>query len=202
MNLLGLTSRYARVGIFFAIWSLMASVFFFSQSPRYANSDWSYQVQAADFVQPSWSGDNAEYREFREYVAETEYSGPCFEVNLDETVAGYATDYRTDLFGDTYIPNQEALIDELAEGLSTSFLDKTWEMDKDCFSGSFVVSFDVDEDGTLGQNILVHHLRGGSNNAAFAIMEVLWDMERSGHTWHDGTQGKGEVRIPVSFRLI
>lgn len=201
MNLLGLSSRYARVGIFFAVWSLMASVFFFSQSPQ-NGSHIQYDHQVVALMEHDWSGNNEDYREFKEFVSGSEYSEPCFEVSLDETVAGYATDYRTDLFGGTYITNQEALLDELAAGLSTSFLDKTWEMDRDCFSGSFVISFDVAEDGTLGQNMLVHHLRGGSNNAAFAVMKVLWDMENSGHTWHDGTQGKGEVRIPVSFRLI
>ncbi|MEO0734207.1 MAG: hypothetical protein AAFZ52_15330, partial [Bacteroidota bacterium] len=111
-------------------------------------------------------------------------------------------DYRTDLFNQQFIATQGDLLDRIKSSLTTSFLDKTWEMDKDCFSGSFVVSFDVAEDGTLGKNMLVHHLRGGSNNAGFAVVEVLWDMERQGHTWHDGTQGSGEVRIPVRFTLL
>jgi len=214
MKLLGLTSRYARLGIFSAGGCLLLAALF-------AGTGWSFQVNDSYVVigQPNayvptkmdWSGvgdiDWEEFARDQEMEASRAFADgdskePCFDVVIDEKVEGYEVAYRTDLFGGNYIGTQETLIKEIEAGLTTSFLDKTWEMDRDCFSGSFVVSFDVEEDGTLGKNMLVHHLRGGSSNAAFAILEVLWEMERSGHTWHDGTQGAGEIRIPVSFRLL
>jgi hypothetical protein len=73
--------------------------------------------------------------------------------------------------------------------------------DNKCFNGSFVVSFDVDAEGRIGENMLVHHLTGSSNAAGIAVLDVLRGMDLEGHRWHDGTAGQVEVRVPVKFKL-
>jgi len=210
MKNLGIRSPYAKLGIQLTIGCFLFAAFF--SRDRSTTPKIEEYVITANTLDPSFNPEIA-WRELPGYLQDeeeaaakkwldTKSSTPCFEVAIDETVDGYADDYRTDLFASSYIATQQDLITRIETGLSASFLDKTWELDKDCFSGSFVVSFDVAEDGTLGKNMLVHHVRGGSNNAGFAVLEVLWDMERKGHTWHDGSQGTGEVRIPIRFQLI
>lgn len=50
--------------------------------------------------------------------------------------------------------------------------------------------------------MLVHHLRGSSFSAGHAVLDVLRSLDREGHRWHDGADGAGEVRIPISFKLV
>lgn len=127
---------------------------------------------------------------------------PCFTVFIDPTVPGAKEDYRTDLFGDgQMVVSTEAFTEGLKDQLAEEFSAEAWAREPNCFDGSFVVSFAVTEDGRLGADMLVHHLRGQSNEAGISVLDVLRSMDRFGHRWHDGTKGAGEVRIPVKFKL-
>ena len=127
---------------------------------------------------------------------------PCFTVQIDPTVDGADSDYRTDLFGDgQLLISSDKFAESLKQRMADDFSAETWARDDNCFDGSFVVSFAVTAEGRLGDDMLVHHLRGKSNSAGISVLDVLRSLDREGVRWHDGTKGAGEVRIPVKFKL-
>jgi hypothetical protein len=105
------------------------------------------------------------------------------------------------MFGGQNVVTTEQFRAELETAMAESFTEEIWARDRKCFNGSFVVSFDVDDSGRLGKNMLVHHIRGSSSDAALAVLDVLRSMDLDGHHWHAGDQPAGEVRVPLSFRL-
>lgn len=219
MKYLGLVSDYARVGIFFAVVALLVNLFYDFSIPS-ANTAVDYQWDesqvpgqrprfefvpfdpSADYVEKS-DRNRAAAPNFRDAGDDAFYYGsetPCFRVEIDENVAG--NDFQADMFsGESYLSTSELFRSGLETAMAESFTDEVWARDKKCFNGSFVVSFDVDADGRIGDNMLVHHIKGSSNAAGIAVLDVLRSMDLQGHRWHDGTAGAAEVRVPVKFRL-
>lgn len=147
----------------------------------------------------------ADIPNFRDPAASSlfgESKAPCFEVKIDPSVPGATEDYRTDMFVGSTLVTSTAFTEAIKQVMTEEFKDEVWARDAKCFAGSFVVSFSVTENGELGSNMLVHHLRGQSFGAGHAVLDVLRSMDRDGYRWHDGTQNAGEVRIPVSFKLV
>ncbi|MEM9928715.1 MAG: hypothetical protein AAF840_02750 [Bacteroidota bacterium] len=222
MKNLGLRSDYARLGILFAAIALIATFTFSPQVPS-AKTDIMVQYDAAyvpgarsekainlhDLQQlaekfADESMERASVPNFRDAGNDDFYYGsdtPCFVVEFDDEVAGNNEDYRIDMFGGTYIETSDLFRSGLETAMAESFTEEVWARDRKCFNGSFVVSFDVDDNGRIGKNMLVHHITGSSNAAGIAVLDVLRDMDLQGHRWHNGAAGAGEVRIPVKFRL-
>ncbi len=221
MKYLGLYSDYARVGILFAVIALMVSFFYDARVPS-AKTEFVVQwdpthvpgargasaPKVVKFDRERAFRKDAEHRasapNFRDSGDDAFYYGsesPCFKVEIDEAVAGHNDNYRTDMFGGTYIETSDLFRSGLETALADSFTEEVWARDRKCFNGSFVVSFDVDTEGRIGNNMLVHHVKGSSNAAGIAVLDVLRDMDLQGHRWHAGAAGAGEVRIPVKFRL-
>ena len=223
MKYFGLSSDYARVGIFFAIAAVAVSFFYDFSIPStkaVVDVNWKEsQVQGerprsdfdmADFSKNPYSKEfqeavrnRAEALNFRDAGSDDFYYGsdtPCFKVEIDESVSG--NNFQADMFsGDSYLSTSEMFRSGLETAMAESFTEEVWARDNKCFNGSFVVSFDVDSEGRIGENMLVHHVKGSSNAAGSAVLDVLRSMDLSGHRWHDGTAGEVEVRVPVKFRL-
>jgi hypothetical protein len=123
---------------------------------------------------------------------------PCYTVEIDPTVDGF-DDTRSAVFGESIMDGTDGFLAELEIFLIDEFTRTVWN--GRCFEGSFVVSFNVDEDGSLGHTIIVHHLRKGGVSVSHGIYQMLYELDHDGHRWHDGTRGAGEVRIPVRFRI-
>ncbi|WP_020568465.1 hypothetical protein [Neolewinella persica] len=123
---------------------------------------------------------------------------PCYTVTIDPTVDGFE-DKREAVFGDAIMDGTDGFLAELETLLIDEFTRTAWN--GQCFEGSFVVSFNVDADGSLGHTIIVHHLRQGGKSVMHGVYNMMYDLDNQGHRWHDGTRGAGEVRIPVRFRI-
>jgi hypothetical protein len=160
--------------------------------------------QYQDFLADADDKARADVPNFRDAGDDSFYSGsetPCFKVKIDPKVVGHDADYRLDMFGGQNVVTTEQFRAELETAMAESFTEEIWARDRKCFNGSFVVSFDVDDSGRLGKNMLVHHMRGSSSDAGLAVLDVLRSMDLDGHHWHAGDQPAGEARVPVSFRL-
>lgn len=218
MKYLGLSSDYARVGIFFAIIAVLVSLFYDFSVPRSYSGEYvvfDQQVMAMrgqrprhDFESlvgslPDPERNRAAAPNFRDAGDDAFYYGsetPCFKVEIDENVDGNG--FQADMFsGESYLSTSELFRSGLETAMAESFTEEVWARDQKCFNGSFVVSFDVDQEGRIGDNMLVHHIKGSSNAAGIAVLDVLRDMDLQGHRWHDGSAGAVEVRVPVKFRL-
>ena len=220
MKNLGLSSDYARVGIFFAIIAVLVSLFYDFSVPRshtgeYVVFDQEVTVMRGQRPRMHFEpfdplvGDLAPERNraaapnFRDAGDDAFYYGsetPCFKVEIDENVDGNG--FQADMFsGESYLSTSELFRSGLETAMADSFTEEVWARDKKCFNGSFVVSFDVDREGRIGDNMLVHHIKGSSNAAGIAVLDVLRDMDLQGHRWHDGSAGAVEVRVPVKFKL-
>lgn len=223
MKYFGLSSDYARIGIFFAIAAVAVSLFYDftipasqdriihswdesqvrGERPRVAfkMSEFSPQPQHPAFADRARL--RAEAQNFRDAGRDDFYYGsetPCFKVEIDESVSG--NDFQADMFsGENYLSTSELFRSGLEVAMAESFTEEVWARDSKCFNGSFVVSFDVDAEGRIGKNMLVHHVKGSSNAAGIAVLDVLRSMDLDGHRWHDGTAGEVEVRVPVKFKL-
>lgn len=226
MKNLGFNSPYALVGMFFAVVALTLSTFYdFGLSSANDGPLTIYDASNVLGARPASDLDLTglefapEYSDFKEFLNRRNradvpnfrdagddafYSGsdtPCFRVEIDPNVAGHDQDYRLDMFGGTHIETTDLFRSGLEDALAESFKEEAWARDRKCFNGSFVVSFDVDDSGSLGSHMLVHHLKGSSGTAGLAVLDVLRSMDVDGHRWHDGSISGGEVRVPVSFRL-
>jgi hypothetical protein len=202
----GLNSPYARVGLFFCLLTSVIGGYLVGRQPEaapvsytYAWSSSAHETAAAEFFDAIRSQEEKNAVDYLNSIS----AEPCFEVKIDPELLTGADVNRSDLFnGGEIASSRELLVSELKTKLAASFSDEVWKRDHKCFDGSFVVSFGVNEDGSLAENMLVHHIKGGTNMAGVAVLDVLLKMDREGHRWHDGTQGAGEVRIPVSFKLV
>lgn len=222
MKLFNFSSPYSRIGIFFALVTCACAAFVqfdnsFGPEPtkiivdghsfqfdfEKAESEFTFdediKQQHEDFK--NWASDVPNFRDIETASLFDDGKEPCFTVKIDPTVKGADIDYRSDLFGATQVVAEETFAESLKEAMTEEFLEEVWARNQNCFKGTFVVSFDVTDDGRLGKEMLVHHLTGASNSAGIAVLDVLRDMDTSGHLWHDGSQGAGEVRIPISFKL-
>lgn len=218
MKNLGLSSDYARVGIFFAITAVLVSLFYDFSVPRSYSGEYVVFDQEAtamrgqrprhDFESlvgslPDPERNRAAAPNFRDAGDEAFYYGsetPCFKVEIDENVDGNG--FQADMFsGESYLSTSELFRSGLETAMAESFTEEVWARDQKCFNGSFVVSFDVDQEGRIGDNMLVHHIKGSSNAAGIAVLDVLRSMDLQGHRWHDGSAGAVEVRVPVKFKL-
>lgn len=123
---------------------------------------------------------------------------PCYTVTIDPTVDGFDETHSA-VFGESIMDDTDGFLAELETLLIDEFTQTAWN--GDCFEGSFVVSFNVKEDGSLGHTIIVHHLRQGGELVHGRVYQMMYGLDHDGHRWHDGTRGAGEVRIPVRFRI-
>jgi len=123
---------------------------------------------------------------------------PCYTVTIDPTVDGFE-DTRAAVFGNSIMDGTDGFLAELETLLIDEFTRTSWN--GRCFEGSFVVSFNVEADGSLGHTIIVHHLRDGGKSVMHGVYQMMYELDHEGHRWHDGTRGAGEVRIPVRFRI-
>ena len=223
MKYLGLSSDYARVGIFFAIAAVAVSLFYDFSIPStkaVVDVNWNESQVPGERLRidfdmlkvapkpqhPAFEERarlRADAQNFRDAGRDDFYYGsetPCFKVEIDESVSG--TDFQADMFsGESYLSTSEMFRSGLEVAMAESFTEEVWARDSKCFNGSFVVSFDVDNEGRIGKNMLVHHVKGSSNAAGIAVLDVLRSMDLDGHRWHDGTAGEVEVRVPVKFKL-
>ncbi|MFK8163116.1 MAG: hypothetical protein AB8H12_11690 [Lewinella sp.] len=223
MKYFGLSSDYARVGIFFAVAAVAVTLFYDATIPSAKTAvTYTWDVSQvpgerprADFdmseLQPELQHPSfkerarlrADATNFRDAGRDDFYYGsdtPCFKVEIDESVSG--TDFQPDMFrGESYLSTSELFRSGLETAMAESFTEEVWARDSKCFNGSFVISFDVDEEGRIGKNMLVHHVKGSSNAAGIAVLDVLRSMDLDGHRWHDGSAGEVEVRVPVKFKL-
>jgi hypothetical protein len=222
MKYFGLSSDYARVGIFFAITAVAVSLFYdFTVPSAQSAVNVTWDVSQVPGERPRVDFDMADllndppYKALKEFARKRAdapnfrdagndfYYGsetPCFKVEIDESVSG--NDFQADMFsGESYLSTSEMFRSGLETAMSASFTEEVWARDSKCFNGSFVVSFDVDAEGRIGKNMLVHHVKGSSNAAGIAVLDVLRSMDLDGHRWHDGSAGDVEVRVPVKFKL-
>ena len=201
----GLSSPYARVGLFFCLFSTIIGGYLVGRQQDAALTKVApapvsaYDNPVDEFFDAIRSQEEKDALDYLNSLS----AEPCFEVKIDPALLADAEVNRSDLFnGGEITSTRELLVSGLKTKLAASFSDEVWKRDPKCFDGSFVVSFGVNEDGSLSENMLVHHIKGGSNMAGVAVLDVLLKMNREGHRWHDGTQGAGEVRVPVSFKLV
>jgi len=203
----GLSSPYARVGLFFCLLTTVIGGYLVGRQPEVVPVSYTYtwaseaahETAADEFFDAIRSQEEKDAVDYLNSLS----AEPCFEVKIDPKLLDDAEVNRSDLFnGGEITSTRELLVSELKTKLAASFSDEVWKRDPKCFDGSFVVSFGVNADGSLSENMLVHHIKGGSNMAGVAVLDVLLKMNREGHRWHDGTQGTGEVRVPVSFKLV
>ena len=210
------SSPYSRLGFFLAA-SICATAFLVKsgerQQPDHVFGTDAFQANDLPWklVEPpqlnfeDFDPGAADIPNFRDPAANALFGdrkAPCFEVKIDPSVPGANLDYRTDMFRGGALVTSAVFTDALKAVMAEEFKEEVWARDAKCFAGSFVVSFSVEENGKLGANMLVHHLRGQSFEAGHAVLDVLRSLDREGHRWHDGTGGAGEVRIPVSFKLV
>ena len=205
------SSPYAFVGLFFGAILLAGAGLIEAMTPDLDTRRVAPQQLPWKLIEPpaletvrGWSSQaHDDIPNFRQYDHPWETDAlPCFTVRIDPTVAGAREDYRSDLFGNgPLVASAEVFTEALKEAMAADFSAEAWARDPNCFDGSFVVSFSVTETGRLGDDMLVHHLRGQSNQAGISVLDVLREMDRNGHRWHDGTGESGIVRIPVKFKL-
>lgn len=211
------SSPYSRLGIAFALVSCLGVFLFNLAQPepnarvlfstdafqRNSNLPWKLiEPPHLDFGEFNLRNDDIpNFREASRFF-DDEAISPCFTVWIDETIPGAAKDAVSGRFGNSDLTiGTEAFTEGLKKRMADDFSAEAWARDRNCFDGSFVVSFTVTEEGRLGDSALVHHLRGQSNSAGISVLDVLRSLDREGVRWHDGTQGAGEVRIPVKFKL-
>lgn len=218
MKLFDFSSPYSRFGLFFGVvlgtFACLATlVESMDGEPSYAYTidatatealPWKLKepphLDFGDFSAPSSGIPN--FREPARFLQGDDAKAPCFTVYIDPTVPGADVDYRGDLFGDgELLVSTNALTDGFKEAMARDFSAEAWARDPNCFDGSFVVSFTVTEEGRIGEDMLVHHIEGQSNQAGISVLDVLRELDYGGYRWHDGTKGTGEVRIPVKFKL-
>jgi len=178
--ILGLTSRYARQGICFAILMLFAAPYF-NPTEHIA-----FDVNAET------------YAAFPE-IDLTEGKAPCYTVTIDPTVDG--GNARRNALGPSLAAENAEFFTRLESYLIQKFTDETWSRTNNCFEGSFVVNFSVEPDGSLGNTQMLHHQRKGGTRVGTSVFEILEELDRAGHRWHDGTLGKGEIVLPIRFRI-
>lgn len=210
------SSPYSRLGLFFAA-TICAGALLFRGSSEPAHEvfiigeanggdrlPWKLvEPPALDFQDfDPGAADIPNFRDPAKNALFGDTKAPCFEVKIDPSVPGAGVDYRSDMFAGSTLVTSEVFTEAIKAVMTESFKDEAWARDAKCFAGSFIVSFSVTDTGELGANMLVHHLRGQSFEAGHAVLDVLRSMDREGYRWHDGTEGAGEVRVPVSFRLV
>lgn len=221
MKFLDFNSPYARLGMFMSLFALFLSnsfTFSYGHSAREADSIDRLLERGERPFRYSFGGEHPQFGDFldlsevhpadvpnfRDMGSDDFIYGsesPCFTVTIDPSVEGHDEDYRLDLFGGQTVVEAKQFEEALATKMAESFVEEAWARSPKCFKGSFVVSFDVEADGSLGSNMLVHYINGRSAQAGIAVLDVVRGMDLEGHRWHDGSEAAGEVRIPVSFRL-
>lgn len=204
----GLHSPYARLGIALAyLFPILAMIFSLPkisegstayQQVKIEERNLNYTHQWSDEIDRQFT-DN---RFMEDYMREEVPENPCYEVSVDESLLVGMERYRSDLVGEELLDIENLLTEDFKTALARDFSTRIWDNSKNCFEGSFIVSFAVTEDGKLGPDMLVHHLKGQSNEGGKAAVKVLFDLQATGHRWHDGSQPAGEVRLPVRFKLL
>jgi len=112
-------------------------------------------------------------------------TSPCYTARLDPAVPG-GTARRTAL-GQSLVVENAAFMAQLETFLVNRLTGEAWKRNRKCIEGSFVVNFSVE--------------RGGGAYVGTDIFMILQDLDREGIRWHDGTLGKGEIILPVRFRI-
>jgi hypothetical protein len=148
MKYFGLSSDYARVGIFFAIAAVAVSLFYdFSVPSTKAMVDVNWNesqvpgerprpdFDMADFSNNPYSkefqeaaGKRAEVLNFRDAGSNDFYYGsdtPCFKVEIDENISG--NDFQADMFsGNSYLSTSEMFRSGLETAMAESFTKEIW----------------------------------------------------------------------------
>lgn len=182
MKRLGLTSRYALTGLLFAVLCLWIG----SQVNR-------------PLIEPEFS---RQIIESASPAAPPQLSKtPCFVASIDPQIPGYGERYRTDLFEGVSTDMRELLAEDLETALVAEIEQKTWRRSYECFEATFVVTFQLTEDGYMGPTMLVHHVRGGASDAGLTVLDELTRLRNEGHQWRVGKGPAGKVSIPFRFRL-
>lgn len=190
---IGTNSIYAKVGLVFAV--LLLSVHLISDYAAIKEKEARLYQNIVDI------GLESVIKELENDASKTDplkSKVPCYTFEIDPTVDGF-DETHSGVFGESIMDGTDGFLAELETFLIDEFTRTAWN--GHCFEGSFVVSFNVEEDGNLGHTIIVHHLRKGGTSVAHGVYQMLYDLDNAGHLWHDGTRGAGEVRIPVRFRI-
>lgn len=178
MKDLGLSSPYATIGLLMGFLLFVGLGFFTAiASPPETFSE--------DFFSPV------------EQVSEY----PCYEVTIDESLLVNIGHYKSGNFGENELRAENLFTKDFKADLAASLIDATWNKSNTCFEGSFILSFEIAEDGTLGSSMLAHHISGGAGMSSQLATTVLIDLEAKGHRWHNGQLPAGEVQLPVAFRM-
>ena len=133
-------------------------------------------------------------------VTSVEYTEPCYTVEIDPTLLGGIEEYRSGQLQQHTYRLDELTTDAFQLKLAERLAERTWEDANLCDKGSFVLIFQVEEDGMLGSDMLAHHIKGLNRSASLAT-RVLLELEAEGHRWHTGGQPAGQVQLPVRFQL-
>lgn len=185
MKYFNLTSPYVHVSVGFATLTLCLGLLFWGQP----NSRSEMVAEASpQFEWPVVVHDEAELN-----------TSPCYTARLDPAVPG-GTARRTAL-GQSLVVENAAFMAQLETFLVNRLTGEAWKRNRKCIEGSFVVNFSVLADGSLGNTMMLHHERGGGAYVGTDIFMILQDLDREGIRWHDGTLGKGEIILPVRFRI-
>ncbi len=124
---------------------------------------------------------------------------PCYSVSLDPTVPG--GNARRTALGRSLVVENAVFMKQLERYLLDRLTDETWRRNNTCIEGSFVVNFSVKADGSLSSTKMLHHQFGGGRRIGIDIFDILDRLDRDGIRWHDGTLGKGEIILPIRFRI-
>jgi hypothetical protein len=215
MHLLGLTSRYALLGLLLTV--LTALILSGPPEPQPSQilitkfEDVPYTDFHLDYRPPP----TADFREFEEYLeirtsdfgidrvvtGEVDLRNSCFNVTYAPELLEDMSDNKP-LFSGQTVEAKELMFKDIESYLLKQLHKEILRGTEECMEGSIIISLQIDADGTMGPTMLAHNLTGGTDYAGLAIMAYFSELRLEGHQWENFTGGPMEVRLPLKFKLV
>ncbi|MTB51414.1 hypothetical protein [Lewinella sp. W8] len=211
MHLLGLTSRYALLGLLLTV--LTALVLSGPPSPQPQTSvkfREPFPAASADFLPP-----DIDFKAFEESLnisSEEFYFEPAFGNTPDLNNSCFDVSYAPELlqgmsankplFTGQTVEAQELMFKDIESYLLKQLHEEIIRGTEECMEGSIIISLQIDEEGAMGPTMLAHNLTGGTDYAGLAIMAYFSELRLEGHQWENTTGEPMEVRLPLRFKLV
>lgn len=216
MHLLGLTSRYALLGLLLTV--LTALILSGPPSPEPAVTTIVKMEKSPAWPTPQFDVDPSTLAEHKieantgvntdekfSHLPSTTRAmtieNSCFDVSYAPELLAEAKGGKA-LFTGQPVAAREVMLEDIEAFLLDRLHYEITRGTEECIEGSVIISLQIDGAGTIGPTMLAHHLRGGTDYAGLAIMAYFSDLRHDGRRWQNSTGEPMEVRLPLKFKLL